>query len=270
MIQEIHPSVYVNAYEPGAVPKAGDAAVYVREGKVCLMKDGDALAFPRLSGGEEGRFLFRIDGRGWYLLSGDGPEKGTWYSRRDLRGACPKVVSFAGLCALQLAGWYEANRFCGRCGTPLSHDAKERMMRCPDCGNMFFPKICPAVIVGVTKGDKLLVTKYKDRPSVKWALVAGFAEIGETIEDTVRREVLEETGVRVKNLRFYKSQPWCMSDSLLIGFWCEAEEDAEPIPDGTELSVAMWIRRDEIDLEPDDVSLTNEMICRFKAGKERE
>lgn len=92
------------------------------------------------------------------------------------------------------------------------------MMRCEHCGQMEFPKICPAVIIGVTDGNRLLMSKYAGRDYKKYALIAGFAEIGETIEETVQREVMEEVGLKVKNLRYYKSQPWSFSDTLLFGF----------------------------------------------------
>ena len=89
-------------------------------------------------------------------------------------------------------------------------DHKERMVHCECCGNMVYPKICPGIIVAVTNGDKLLLTKYAPAPgrNANYALVAGFTEIGETLEETVQREVMEEVGLKVKNIRYYKSQPW--------------------------------------------------------------
>lgn len=101
---------------------------------------------------------------------------------------------------------------------------RERMMRCPACGQMEYPKICPCVIVGVMHEGKILVSWYKNGFRDHYALIAGFAEIGETIEETVAREVYEETHLHVKNLRYYKSQPWPYSESLLFGFsvsWME-------------------------------------------------
>ena len=133
---------------------------------------------------------------------------------------------------------------------------------------MIYPKICPAVIVAVINGDKLLVTKYAGREnSPNYALVAGFAEVGESIEDTVRREVFEETGIKVKNLRFYKSQPWSFTDTLLMGFFCELDGSDSITVDYSELSVAKWISRDEIDVSYTDMALTNEMICVFRDGE---
>ena len=98
-------------------------------------------------------------------------------------------------------------------------------MRCACCGNMVYPKIAPAVIVGVIYDNKILMTKYSDREYKKYALIAGFTEIGETAEETVRREVMEEVGLHVKNIRYYKSQPWALSGSLLAGFFCELDGD---------------------------------------------
>ena len=123
---------------------------------------------------------------------------------------------------------------------------KERMMRCEYCGQMEFPKICPAVIIGVTDGNRLLMSKYAGRDYKKYALIAGFAEIGETIEETVQREVMEEVGLKVKNLRYYKSQPWSFSDTLLFGFFAELDGSAEITLDEEELALAEWFEREEI------------------------
>ena len=149
----------------------------------------------------------------------------------------------------------------------MKKDEKERMLFCEACHAMEYPKICPAVIVGVTDGNRLLLTKYAGREYTKYALVAGFAEIGESIEDTVRREVMEEVGLKVKNITYYKSQPWSFTDTLLLGFYCELDGDSEITLDETELSVAQWFEREEIPVKDRSVSLTNEMILNFKYGK---
>ena len=131
---------------------------------------------------------------------------------------------------------------------------------------MVYPRINPAVIVGVTDGDRLLLTKYRGRAYKKYALVAGFTEIGESFEQTVAREVMEETGLKVKNIRYYKSQPWGFADNILAGYFCEVDGDPTIRMDREELSVAEWFERDEIPVEPEDLSLTNEMIIHFKQG----
>ena len=137
-------------------------------------------------------------------------------------------------------------------------------MYCPSCGNREYPKICPCVIVGVIHDGKILVSHYKGGFTDHYALIAGFAEVGETIEECVAREVFEETHLRVKNLRFYKSQPWPFSDSLLFGFFCDLDGDDHIIIEEEELAMAKWISPEEVFEENNDYSLTNEMLCKFK------
>ena len=121
--------------------------------------------------------------------------------------------------------------------------------------------------VAVTDGDRLLLTKYAGRSFTRYALVAGFAEIGETIEQTVRREVAEETGLHVKNIRFYRSQPWVYTDSLLLGFWADLDGSDEIHRQTDELSEATWFSRSEIPTDHSEISLTGEMIEVFRKGK---
>lgn len=118
--------------------------------------------------------------------------------------------------------------------------------------------------MGVVNGDKIVLTKYNGREYKKYALVAGFNEIGESFEDTVRREVMEETGLRVKNIRYYKSQPWGFTDNILAGYFCEVDGDDKITMDEEELSVAEWVPRNEIPVNLEELSLTNEMISCFR------
>ena len=190
---------------------------------------------------------------------------------RVLRRTKPKEECYAGETAYHLYVWYRDNSFCGRCGEHLEYSHKERAMICPSCGNVVYPKIAPAVIVGIlnSSGDKIVMTRYAGREYKGHALVAGFCEIGETAEDTVRREVLEEVGLHVRNIRYYKSQPWGFDSNLLFGYYCTADED-EPIHmDDGELAKAVWVSRDEIGEEERNLSLTAEMIMHFKEGGDK-
>ena len=132
---------------------------------------------------------------------------------------------------------------------------------------MMYTQICPAVIVAVRHGNKLLVSKYAGREYTKAALLAGFPEIGETIEQTVHREVMEEVGIHVKNLQFYKSQPWCFTDTLLFGFFCDLDGDDTLRVDYNELATAQWVEREDLPDDPEKASLTMEMMTLFKQGK---
>ena len=129
-------------------------------------------------------------------------------------------------------------------------------------------RINPAVIVGVIRGDCLLITRYRTGFAHN-ALVAGFAEIGETLEETVAREVMEETGIRVKNIRYYKSQPWGIASDILMGFYCDVDGDDTIRRDDRELKYAEWIPKKEIRLQSSDYSLTNEMMQCFRDGRIR-
>ncbi len=273
MIQDIAPKKYDNHYEE-QTPRPEDWLMIYGEGKVLCRFEEERIVYPTV--GElapkqgETIYLFTISGERFFLLwgelKGDLPGYG-WESAPVFRSARPRYLGFAGITGQQLYSWYKANRFCGRCGHPMRMDHVERMMRCEDCGNLVYPKICPGVIVAVTNGNRLLLTKYANRPgAVNYALVAGFTEIGETLEETVEREVMEEVGLRVKNIRYYKSQPWSFSSTLLCGFFCEVDGDTAITLDKRELAVGEWFEREEIPLEDDGVSLTREMIGTFKRG----
>lgn len=274
MIQELYPYKLDNQYR-NAVPKAGDRIISIRDHRMLIKEREDGtIDFPKIEEvgvrfQENGisRYLFSVDDTQFFLFHNLELEGYEYRTVGYLRGKAPKHLVYAGMVGWQLAGWYETHQFCGRCGQELVHDEKERMMKCPICGHMEYPKICPCVIVGVIHEDKILVTKYRDRKTNYYALVAGFAEVGETIEETVHREVMEETGVKVKNLRYYKCQPWPFSESLLFGFFCELDGSDEITMEEDELSVAKWISRDELDVTCNDFALTNEMLAVFKDDK---
>lgn len=143
----------------------------------------------------------------------------------------------------------------------------ERALVCPVCGQTEYPKICPAVIVAVTDGERLLMSRYRGRAYRGYALIAGFVEIGETFEETVRREVMEEVGLKVKNIRYYKSQPWAFTDTEMIGFFAELDGDDRIRLQEDELSEAGWYHRDEIPEDTSLISVGSEMKMAFKHGE---
>lgn len=144
---------------------------------------------------------------------------------------------------------------------------RERALCCPECGNIIYPKIAPAVIVALTDGDRILLTRYNGRAYKRYALIAGFTEIGETAEETVAREVMEEVGLKVKNITYYKSQPWGTDSNLLLGFFCELDGSDGITMDEEELSTAEWFHRGEMPEEDDGFSLTREMMAVFQRGE---
>lgn len=275
MIQDIAPNIYKNKYTP-CTPEAGDF-ILVFDGRNVLVKEEEGEihlpVFSELTGEYSCTYLFAIDEHRFFLGSKWMEGELDGYEWRDIqiyRNANPKHFGFAIITGWQLYRWYDTRKYCGRCGTRMEKDEKERMMKCPKCGLMEFPKICPAVIVGVTHGNKILMSKYAGREYTKYALLAGFTEVGETPEETVKREVLEEVGLKVKNIRYYKSQPWSMSDTLLMGFFCDLDGDDQSVKiDKDELALAEWFERDKMPVEPEGVSLTNEMMMVFKKGLDK-
>ena len=270
MLQEIEPRHLDNQYRPRPIGPGAKICVFQNQ-EILVSRREDELRLPDWEqlADEIVRsvYLFQVDGQPYFLAqlreNAALPEGYMFDNVRSHRKLKPKHTVYAEMTAWHLYIWYRDNRFCGRCGKPTSHDAKLRMLSCPACGNMIFPKICPAIIVGVTHGDKLLLTKYSGRSYKSYALIAGFTEIGESAEDTVRREVMEETGVRVKNIRYWNTQPWGIEADLLLGYFADLDGSPEITMDREELSLAGWYSRDEMDIPADDVSLTNDMIRAF-------
>jgi len=273
MVQDIAPHVLRNEFS--LRPATAEDAVLAFDGDSLLMRvEEGEMSLPSVRALPEGarlQFLFTEDGRGFYLLEDElpGPPEGWRYVRsREYRDCGPRETLFACAVGETLYRWYAANRFCGRCGAPMEKSGTERMMVCPHCGNTVYPKICPAVIVAVTDGDRLLLTKYAGRSFKRYALVAGFSEIGEGVEGTVRREVMEEVGLRVADLRFYKSQPWAFTDTLLMGFYVRLDGSDRVRLQEDELALADWFERDSLPHDYSTISLTGEMIETFRQGKD--
>jgi len=276
MIQEITPHIYDNQYKPAA-PDPHSILLCYKGREVLAGRQEQTIILPRFQDLEEQNpgiydeytYLFTIDDERYYLGNGVvlGEEAAfDWESINIFRTVEPQHLAFAEITGYQLYNWYRNHQFCGRCGQPMKPDTRERMMYCETCKITEYPRISPAVIVGVTKGDYILMSKYAGREYTNFALLAGFAEIGEAIEETVRREVMEEVGLKVKNITYYKSQPWPLSESLLLGFFSELDGDDTITLDEEELAMAAWFKRDEISVKPDNVSLTNEMMMAFKNG----
>lgn len=221
------------------------------------------------------QYVFRLQDVNYFIWWGEAGEPAdpsyAYEATMSLRQLTSKNIAFGIMTAWHLFDWYRSNRFCGRCGTKTVHDSKERMMRCPHCNNMIFPKIAPSVIVGVTHGDRLLLSKYANRNYTRYGMIAGFTEIGETVEETVIREVMEEVGLKVKNIRYYKTQPWGVTGGLLIGYYCDLDGDDETITlDQDELATAEFFPRNELPAHDDGISLTREMIRVFEEGHDRD
>ena len=282
MLQDLDFGYLDNQYHE-KTPQSGDRMLCMRGGDILIARDQeDHLHLPTWTqvqplsgswhrwGGMEVQFLFSMQEEDYYLWMGEAGEvPGFAYEPAStLRQTVSKNICFAAMTGWHLFTWYRNNQFCGRCGTKTEHDHRERMMRCPKCGNMIFPRIAPAVIIAVTDGDRLVLSKYANRNYTRFGLLAGFIEIGEPAEEAVAREVMEEVGLRVKNIRYYKSQPWGIAGNLSIGYFCDLDGSDAIHIDENELSEAGWYPRHALPAKDDGISLTREMSRIFGEGTE--
>jgi len=225
------------------------------------------------------------------ILVGQGGEQ-TWYAAparpdadlADGLAFTPVRALFAELpeATLHLVGralacveFEETHRYCGRCATATATEAgpsaagspahpPERTRICPQCKLTFHPRIPPAVIVLVEDGDRLLLARGRNFPPGRFSAVAGFVEIGESLEEAARREVREEVGVEIADLRYFSSQPWPFGHSLMVGFHARYA-GGEVRPDGTEIVEAGWFRRNVLPLLPPPISIARHLIEAFLA-----
>ena len=274
MIQDIAPHTFRNEYEPKD-PRPSDYLIVIDDRKILLKEAGDgSYDLPKVSEllpSGELTYLFSIDDEDFFFLPGTpaAPAGYRYVNEMALRELENDYHAFGAATAVQLAQWYTLHQYCGKCGVPTIHSKDERAIICPKCGHTYYPRISPVVIIAITHEDKILLTMYSRGGYRRHALVAGFVEIGETLEDAVRREIMEEVGLRVKNIRYIESQPWAFSSSLIAGF--SAEVDGTPTihlnTDGKgELASADWFSRSELQIEDSSVSLTWDMIRKFRDG----
>lgn len=192
----------------------------------------------------QGRARFAIDATGAALPEEDG------VALADLRGIAPTLDgSEAAILgeARALLDWHARHRFCAVCGTPTRIDSAGWCRRCPnrDCNAQHFPRVDPVVIMLPVRGERCLLGRNARRAGIRFSCLAGFVEPGETLEEAVRREILEEAGLQTGNVRYVASQPWPFPSSLMCGFVAEATSDEINI-DSKELEVARWFTRAEI------------------------
>ena len=295
MLQDIFPHIYHSEYRNQA-PKDTDILILQKENQLLLgrrenssLPSGgspskeEALSCPLPTFAQiralypdtvkDAFYLFSIDDQAYFAAPADHlKEKAplSWQSVMTLREFEHDFHSFSGAVGWHLASWYTLHQFCGHCGTRTVRSGQERAVVCPDCGHVWYPRISPVVIIAIVDGDRILLTRYNRNGYKRHALVAGFVEIGETFEDAVRREVMEEVGLRVKKIRYIESQPWPFSSSLIAGF--RAEVDGDPTvhlntDGGEELAEAVWIDQRDLEIEDGSISLTWDMIRKFRDGQ---
>jgi NAD+ diphosphatase len=178
---------------------------------------------------------------------------------RHLYGAADESIFAMAGRATQVVEWATTHRYCGRCATPTERVASERCARCPACGLLAYPRITPAIIVLVRRGDEALLAHNSRAPAGWFSTLAGFVEIGESLEETLAREVREEVGVEVRAICYFGSQPWPFPHSLMVGFNADFA-GGEIRVDGVEIVEARWFRFDALPPVPPRLSIARQLI----------
>ena len=255
-----------------ASPKENSLFIHFQQGSI-LLENGEIPVWGRIK-----RFLpkdfqpFELARAGEQSIFSSFPHSGVsleeneqfQFVKTDIFRSMPPVQASLITSAMHLWRWYENNRYCGRCAAKLLPDEHERALRCPECGNILFPTIAPAVIVAITCGDRILLAR--NVRYEHYALIAGYVEVGETLEHALRREVLEEVGLSIHDIRYLGDQPWGSSGSQMFAFHAHADDAAPIVLQKSELKDARWFDRNEVPLIPHKVSIAYEMMQRFREG----
>jgi len=181
---------------------------------------------------------------------------------RQVYGLLEEDLFVLGGRAVQIVEWDRTHQYCGRCGSRTQTKETERAKVCPQCGLHNFPRLSPAIIVAVERGDAILLARSAHFPQGLFSVLAGFVEPGETIEECVVREVKEEVGITVGNVRYFGSQPWPFPNSLMLGFTAEYV-NGELELDAAEIAEAGWFRADSLPSIPGRISIAGRMIRWF-------
>lgn len=256
--------------------QAGPAWWFIfRGGDILLVRNGEPHAIPRLVSVEalsispvRSYFLGYRDDVPSYAIEieteGPAPDGHDFQGLRTLHGRVEDdLFALAGR-ASQILEWDRSHQFCGRCGTATVDSATERAKVCPNCGYTAFPRLSPAIIVLVERGDEVLLVRGPQFAPGRYAVVAGFVEPGESLEGAVQREIGEEVGVEVNEIRYFGSQPWPFPHQLMIGFTAQYAGGEIQI-DGTEIVDAGWFRAGSLPGVPQKLSISRWLIDAFAA-----
>jgi NAD+ diphosphatase len=212
------------------------------------------------------QYLGTLDTRGCYcaeLAAEAQPPEGMHFEQlRGLWGSLPDELFWIAGRAFQIVDWDRNHQYCGRCGSPTTDKQDERAKICPDCGLTAYPRISPAMIVAITRGDKILLARAHRFARSMYSVIAGFVEAGESLEQCVRREIEEEVGITVKNLRYFGSQSWPFPNSLMVAFTAE-HAGGEIRINPSEIVDARWFTAADLPHIPDRASISRWLIDWF-------
>ena len=195
---------------------------------------------------------------------------GNFYSLRQLYYKLEDPFFWIAGRAVQLVDWDRTHQFCGKCGAGVVASEKEHVKICPSCDHRTYPRITPAVIVAVTRGDTLLLAHNRHHPPGLYTVLAGFVEAGETLEETIRREIKEEVGIDVDNIRYFGSQSWPFPNSLMLGFTAEWA-GGEFVFEDEDIETAEWFSAEKVPhvTFPKGPSISNALIEDWLASQQQ-
>ena len=263
-----------HSFIPAVVPpkeRSGLAWWFAFSGNQLLVhQDPDSIRVPFLREFSESgvphngaHYLGELDGHSCYAVdleeNADVPKGMALEGLRKVYNRLDEELFWLAARAVQIVDWGRTQRFCGRCGVPLKARETERAKECPQCGLLHFPRLAPAVIVLVERGNQLLMARSRHFAPGVYSVLAGFVEPGETLEEAVEREVLEEVGIRIQDIRYFGSQPWPFPHSLMIGFTARYAGGEIRIND-QELEDAGWFTADRLPGQPGKISIARQLI----------
>jgi NAD+ diphosphatase len=276
MIHEIFPHRFNINYLANKKIGEKDYVLHYNGNSILLKTSNDELEIPQIkdfsiiSDNTEYTFLLTLNDVSCFLIWDKlkAIKPNFIYKEIDFfRTIRQQEIAWISIVGFHLMNWYSQNRFCGKCGTRTQQEPDERALICPDCHTIVYPKISPAIIVTIICNNKILLARGTNFKGDWYSLIAGYVDVGESLEEALIREVKEEVGLDINNIRYFKSQPWPLSGSMMIGFVAEADENQPISIDEKEIAEAAWFTRGNLPKHSSNLSIAGEMIEKFEKGE---
>ncbi|MCB0005239.1 MAG: NAD(+) diphosphatase [Anaerolineales bacterium] len=264
------PLKFVAGYEPDQEEGTVGLWFIFRGYQILVFEKNELFALPQVIALSEiglqslrSFYLGSLDGQPCFVAELDdlveAPAGMQFRNLRSLYSAFPEKLFWIAGRAQHFLDWDRYHQYCGRCGTPTVRARNDWNKQCPKCELSHYPRLSPAIIVLVERGDEILLARANRYQGAMYSVLAGFVEPGESLEDTLHREIFEEVGIKVKNVRYFGSQPWPFPNSLMVGFTCEYES-GELVLQEEEIADAQWFTADNMPEIPPGISISRRLI----------
>jgi NAD+ diphosphatase len=261
-------------YQPSVIPQreyAQPACWFIfKSGQLLVQENAESVSLPISRTAEElgiyplrMQYLGTLENRPCYSAEvapeATEPSGMIFRGLRSLHGAIDEDIFYLAGRAFQIVNWDRNHQYCGSCGKPTISLERERAKLCQACGLTSYPRLSPAVITAILKPGQILLAHAPNFSEKMYSLIAGFVEPGESLEECVQREIMEEVGIKIKNIRYFGSQPWPFPDSLMIGFIADYD-CGDIVVDGVELTDAAWFEIGNLPELPSSISIARKII----------